>query len=64
MEQLANEALDAMDVVREKLDAILDKCAEIEGSEDIASNINDNASTFVKANTILEGILSDIEDLE
>lgn len=63
MEELANEALDAMDTVRDKLQRILDLAASVEGSEDIANTINDNASTSVKANRILEDVLSGIEDL-
>jgi len=58
MERLVNEAIDAMDTVREKLLDLM------ELSPGLSEIINANASKFVNANTALEDILSAVEDID
>jgi|HubBroStandDraft_3_1064219.scaffolds.fasta_scaffold00002_69 hypothetical protein len=58
MERLVNEAMDAMETVREKLMDL------IELNPALGTIVNDSASAFVKANTALEDILSAVEDID
>jgi hypothetical protein len=58
LERLANEAMDAMEVVRDKLSEINTL------NPAIGDLIDNNASVFVKAYNTLEDIYSAIEDLD
>lgn len=60
---LANDALDAMELCRIKLQDLLNELEGIEGSHEVVLAINKNAFTFIKAYTALEDIYSDVEDL-
>lgn len=63
LDELANEALDLMDGVRNRLSRILECAEDMEGALDVIAQINNNAKHFVAANSALEDIYAAIEDI-
>lgn len=62
LDTLANEALDAMELVRIKIVDLINEAQELEGNENIIIAIEASASKLVAAHASLEDIYSAIED--